>query len=434
MSVRATLFAALLLVSTNVFAVPRIQHWTLKNGARVYFVQSRAVPMLDVNVTFDAGSARDPRPLPGLAMITNSMLGQGAANLDTDQIARGFDDVGAAEGASSDRDMAGLSLETLSEPKMRDRAVKLFAMILAQPTFPEASFQRKVRQALLGLKLSQQSLQSVADKHFMALMYGQYPYAHDPAGTAPGIHAMRRKDLIAFYHQYYVGRNAVVAIVGDVDRATAGHIADAIAGGLPKGARAPELAAVSPLPHAVVDHVDYPSVQSQILLGQPGIARNDPDYFPLLVGNYILGGDPLESRLAEEIRQKHGLSYTSYSYFYPMKARGPFVVSVLTRNAQSQDALRLAQRTLAQFVAQGPTAKELADAKRYMTGSFPLRIDSDGKLAAYLSAIGFYRLPLDYLNRFIPAVNAVTQSQIRAAFHQHVHPDRLVTLVVGGGK
>lgn len=434
MSTRATVCAALLLVSANAFAVPKIQHWTLGNGARVYFVQSRAVPMLDVNVTFDAGSARDPGSMPGLSMLTNSMLGQGAGTQDTDQIARGFDAVGAAVGKSSDRDMAALSLETLSEPSMRRPAVKLFALILTRPTFPAASFARKQRQALLGLKLAQQSLQSVADKRFMRLVYGRHPYAHDPAGTVPGIMAIHRHDLEAFYRQYYVGRNAVVAIVGNASRAEARRIAAAVAGGLPPGAPAAPLPPVPPLAHAVMEHRNYPSVQSQILLGQPGIARTDPDYFPLLVGNYILGGDPLESRLAEEIRQKHGLSYTSYSYFYPMKAQGPFVVSVLTRNAQSRDALTLAQHTLARFVAAGPTPSELADAKRYMTGSFPLRIDSDGKIAAYLSAIGFYRLPLDYLNQFIPRVNAVTRSQIRKAFARHVDPGRLVTLVVGGRK
>lgn len=434
MSARSALCAVLLLVSANALAVPKIQHWTLKNGARVYFVQSQAVPMLDVNVTFDAGSARDPASMPGLSMLTNSMLGQGAGPLDTDQIARGFDDVGAAVGKSSDRDMAGASLETLSEPKMRRRAVKLFSLILSKPTFPEASFARKQRQALLGLKLAQQSLQSVADKRFMALVYGNHPYAHGPAGTVVGITSIQRHDLEDFYRQYYVGRNAVVAIVGDVTRAQAERIAEAVAGGLPPGSPAPVLPEARPLAHAVREHRDYPSVQSQILLGQPGIARTDPDYFPLLVGNYILGGDPLESRLAEEIRQKHGLSYTAYSGFYPMKAQGPFVLSVLTRNAQSHDALVLAQHTLAHFVESGPTPLELAHAKRYMTGSFPLRIDSDGKIAAYLSAIGFYRLPLDYLNQFIPRVNGVSAAQIRSAFQRHVDPGRLVTLVVGGGK
>ncbi len=434
MSVRAVLFAGLLVLPVVAHAVPRIRHWTLKNGARVYFVRSRSVPMVDINVAFDAGSARDPHGRSGLAMLVDSMIGQGAGTLTTGQIDRRLDDVGAALGASSGRDMATVSLQTLSQRKMRDPAVRVMALSLEHPTFPVPNFERKVRDALLGLKFVHQSLSSVANRRFMSLVYHGHPYAAYPGGTAAGLRAIRRRDLISFYRRYYVGRNAVVAIVGDVSVNAARGISSEIAGHLPAGTKPPPLPPVHSLQHAVFVRLPYPSVQTQILIGAPGIARGAPDYFPLIVGNYILGGDPLESRLAMELRQKHPLSYTSYSYFYPMRQRGPFVISVLTRNADRGTALRLARQTLAHFLATGPTAAEVVAAKRYLTGSFPLHIDSDAKLAGYLTIIGFYGLPLDYLNRMIPHIEAVTVREIDQAFRAHVRPDRMVTLVVGGRK
>lgn len=434
MSIKPALFAGLLLLPSVALAVPRIHHWTLANGAKVYFVRARSVPMIDVNVAFDAGSARDPEHLHGLAMIVSSMIGQGAKRLTTGQIDRGLDDVGASLGSSSGRDMAAVTLQTLSARKMREPALRLMALALTHPSFPPSNLARKLREALLGLKLARQSLSSVADKKFMKLIYPRHPYGDDPAGTAVDLKRIRRRNLESFYHRYYVGRNAIIAIVGDVSVAAAHGIARTIAGGLPAGTRPPPLPRVSGLRHARLVRVRYPSVQTQILMGEPTIARGAPDYFPLLVGNYILGGDPLGSRLAMELRQKHALSYTSYSYFYPMRERGPFVISVLTRNADRSIALRLARQTLTRFLAHGPTAAQVGTAKKYLTGSFPLHIDSDAKLVGYLTAIGFYGLPLDYLNRFISNVEAVTRSEILSGFRRHVHPDRMVTLVVGGRK
>ncbi|MHB1950898.1 MAG: M16 family metallopeptidase [Acidiferrobacteraceae bacterium] len=434
MSARHLLFAAFLLLPPAAYGVPRIHHWTLANGARIYFVQAPSVPMIDVNVAFDAGSARDPAGLNGLAMITNSMVGEGAGKLTTGQIDRRLDDVGASLGSSSGRDMASVSLQSLAQRRMQAPAVRLFALALAHPSFPAKDLARKVREGLISLKLSRQSLSSVASRKFMKLVYPTHPYGDYPGGSTEGLARITRPAVVAFYRRYYVGRNATVAIVGDISLATAHHIAKTIAGGLPPGTRPPPLPRVPPLRRARFVRILYPSVQTQIMIGQPGVARGDPDYFPLLVGNYILGGDPLESRLAIELRQKHALSYTTYSYFYPMRRPGPFVISVLTRNADRVIALRLARNTLAQFLAHGPTRREVMMAKRYLTGSFPLHIDSDGKLVQVLTAIGFYGLPLDYLNRFIPNVRAVTRSEIIKDFRNHVHPKRMVTLVVGGRK
>jgi zinc protease len=189
---------------------------------------------------------------------------------------------------------------------------------------------------------------------------------------------------------------------------------------------------VSPLAAAVERDIERPSAQAHILLGQPGLKRSDPDYFPLWVGNYILGGGGINSRLYQQVREKRGLSYSVYSYFAPLQQLGAFQIGLQTRGDQAKEALAVVRRVLADFVAEGPTAQELEGAKQNIIGGFALRIDSNRKIHDYLGVIGFYRLPLDYIDTFSAKVEAVTLEQIRDAFHRRIDPDHLATVVVGG--
>lgn len=429
----ARVLSALLLalVSFAADAAVKIQHWSLANGARVYFVEAHQIPMLQMAAVFDAGSARGADK-PGLPMLTNDMLTQGAGNWDTTQIAQRLEGVGADLSTGSDRDTASIGLRTLSSPKALATALDIFATVLRDPTFPQKSLDRERNLALASLQREKQSPGAVASKAFFKAVYADYPYGVPGSGTEAGLKSLTRADLVDFHHRYYVGANALFVIVGDASPEQAHAIAEQIVGRLPKGAPAPALAA-PPENRPSVQRIDFPSKQTHILVGGVGIARNDPDYFPLLVGNYILGGSGLISRLALEIREKYGLSYSVYSYFYPLKEAGPFVMGLQTKNSQRDEALRMLHSVLAKFLQEGPTAKELEDAKRHLTGSFPLRIDSSKKIVDYLAVIGFYHLPLDYLDRFDARVNAVTLDQIRAAFKRHVHPKDMVTVVVGAG-
>ena len=163
------------------------------------------------------------------------------------------------------------------------------------------------------------------------------------------------------------------------------------------------------------------------------MARNDPDFYPLYLGNFVLGGSGLVSRLSQEVREKRSLSYSVYSYFMPLREPGPFLLGLQTKNSQRAEALAVVRRVLKEFVEKGPTPEELAAAKKNVTGGFPLRIDSNRKIAEYLTVIGFYNLPLTYIDDFIPRIEAVTAEQIRDAFRRRVHPERMLTVVVGGG-
>ncbi len=432
---RASAWAAGVALLTQAFgaaAQPKIEHWTLDNGVRVYFVRTTELPLVQLRLVFDAAASRDPAGKPGVASLTNAMLSQGAAGLTADDIASGFESLGAEFNTSTERDMAVVELRSLSEPKLLHPALDLLAKVIGRPTFPADALERERARALVALQREEQSPDAIVEKAFMRAIYGDHPYAQHPLGTPPSLRAVARADLAAHHARYYTGANAWLAIVGDATIAEAKAIAQRALGELPRGTPAPPLPAVKAVSKSRTELIEFPAQQSHIRLGHPGIARDDPDYFPLLVGNYTLGGGGLVSRLSDEIREKRGYAYSVYSYFLPMRAAGPFVTGLQTKNAQREDAIAVVRKVLSDFVAQGPTAEELQAAKNYLTGSFPLRIDSNKKLADNLAYIGFYGLPLDYLDTFIQRVEAVTAEQVRAAFKRHVHPSSAVTVVVGG--
>ena len=229
-----------------------------------------------------------------------------------------------------------------------------------------------------------------------------------------------------------MARNATVVVVGDVTRKQAQTIAANLADALPAGDKAPALPEVSALKAAQNTFIEHPTTQSHVLMGGPGIKRGDADYFTLYVGNHILGGSGLVSRISQEIREKRGLSYSAYSYFVPMKREGPYTLGFQTRNDQRQEASSVLRETLQTFIDKGPTKKELQSSKNNIVGGFPLRVSSNGKIAEYLAVIGFYDLPLDYLSQFTAKVKAVSVEQIQDAYQRRVHPDRMVTITVGG--
>ncbi|OGT20733.1 MAG: zinc protease [Gammaproteobacteria bacterium RBG_16_57_12] len=418
------------LVAGAAQAAPKIEHWVAANGARVYFVAAPELPIVDIQVAFDAGSARDGN-FPGLATLTNLLLDDGAAGLNADQIAEGLEGVGASMGASSSRDMATVSLRSLTDPAQLKPAIEIFKGVLSQPSFPKDAFERERKQLLVGVSARKQSPEEIADELFYQGLYGEHPYAHHPDGSDDSLKSLTAENVLMHFQAYYVGKNAVIAIVGALDRAAAADLVGQLTEGMPAGLPAPSLPEVAGLAEGKLVRQNHPSTQTHILLGQPGLSRGDPDYFPLYVGNHMLGGSGLVSRINEEIREKRGLSYSAYSYFMPMRLPGPYILGLQTRNESSDEALGVLKQTLGDFIAKGPTAEELKASKQNITGGFPLRLSSNRKILDHIAMIGFYQLPLDYLDTFNARVEAVTIEQIRAAFQQRIHPDKMVTVMVG---
>lgn len=415
-------------------AALNIQSWTLDNGTRVLFVENHTIPMLDVSVDFDAGERRDPAGKSGVAALTNAMLARGVqqgANstepaLTEAQISDGFADIAAQRGNRVEGDRAGLTLRTLTTE--RDAAIALLARVLAQPSFPAELLERDKARTISAIRESLTKPEVIADRAFEKLLYGSHPYGDNP--TPESIGAVTRDDLAAFHAKYYVANRAVVAMIGDATRADADRIARQLTERLPQGAPLPALPPVVIAPGSE-QRIAHSSAQAHILIGEPASARHDPDYFALMVGNYTLGGGGFVSRLMHEVREKRGLAYGVYSYFEPLAQPGPFQIGLQTKSDQADEALKIVRETVAGFLRDGPTPSELAAAKDNLIGGFALRLDSNRKLLENVAMIGFYGLPLDYLDTWTDNVSRVTAAQIREAFKRKLQMDKLSTVVVG---
>lgn len=427
--IRIVLGLLLATMTTLAQAGVQIQHWNLPSGARVYFVESHELPILDVQVDFAAGTAYDPPGKSGLAGMTRGLLDAGAGSLDEEKIAGRLVDIGAHLHGSGDLDRAGLSLRTLSSKRERDAALDLLRLVLLQPTFPEDVLARETTRSIAAIREADTRPDSIAAKRFSALLYPGHPYG--VSATVDSVASITRDDLVAFHRTRYSAQGAVISIIGDVSRAEAENIARTLTEGLPQTRVDATLPDVK-LPVQSIERIAHPATQAHIHIGVPAMRRGDPDYFAMLVGNYILGGGGFVSRLMQEVREKRGFAYDVHSYVQAQKQPGPFQIGLQTKRNQATDALKVAQDTLTLFLKDGPSERELKAAKRNLVDGFALRLDSNRKILEYLAVIGFYELPLTYLDDFPRKVDAVTVADIRAAFQRKVQPEHLVTVILAG--
>jgi zinc protease len=420
----------LLAYSQLTWSAAKIEQWQTPQGSRVYYVHTEGLPMVDIQVIFDAGSARDGMA-QGLSALTAGLLDTGAGQWNADDIAQRFESVGAQFGAGSSIDMTTVTLRTLTDKPLFNKALETLQVILTRPNFKEADFQREKNRTLAGLKQMEESPAELARIAFYKALYGTHPYAHPNLGAIKTVSTFTADNVRHFYQKYYVAANAVVAIVGDLSRPQAEHTAEQLLAGLPAGQKPETLPDVVMPQQASLQHLEFPSSQTHVLVGLPGTYRKDADYFNLYVGNHILGGSGLVSKLFKEVREKRGLAYSASSALIPLLKPGPFLVSLQTRNDQTPQALEVLNKTLADFIAQGPTETELDAAKKNITGGFAMRFDTNKELAGYVGIIGFYQLPLDYLDTFTQKIEQVTVASITDAFKRRVKPQLLQTITVG---
>jgi zinc protease len=429
--------AMLLAASMPAWAGLPIQHWTQASGAKVYLFESPVIPMLDVQIQVDGGSRRDPVEQMGLASVTAGLLSggvaalDGQAALDENQLGEAWVDLGAQFGASASGDRLTVSLRTLTQADLLQGAVALAARQLAAPAWPGKVWLRDRQRMLASLKEAETRPGTLAGRTFSQAVYGSHPYGFD--ATATTLNAISVADMQRFYRRHVSACKAQVSLVGAVDRAQADRIVEQLMAALQaNGCEAlGEVAQVQPLSAAVEERLPFDAAQAQVLIGQPGMRRDDPDHFPAFVGNYILGGGGFVSRLTTEVREKRGLSYSVYSGFSPGLHAGAFQIGLTTRPDQAAEAVKVAQDVLRQFVADGPSEAELQAAKEYLVNSFALRIDSNRKLIANLSNMAWHGLPMDYLDTWTGRVKAVTVADIRRTFARVLQPQRMVTVVVG---
>ena len=428
---RSVLFGLIILTFSSVtWSAAKIENWQTPQGSRVYYVHTEDLPMVDIQVVFDAGSARDGAS-EGLSSLTTALLDTGAGAWNADEIAQRFESVGAQFGAGSSIDMASLSLRTLTDPPLFDKALETMQVILTKPAFKETDFEREKNRTLAGLKQQEESPAELASIAFYKALYEDHPYAHPTSGNINTVSGFKVDDLRKFYQDHFVAANAMVVIVGNLSKQQAEQAAEKLVAGLPAGQKPEPLPDVAMPAKGKLQHIEFPSTQTHVLVGLPGTYRKDPDYFNLYVGNHILGGGGLVSKLFDEVREKRGLAYSASSAFMPLFRPGPFMVSLQTRNDQTQQALQVLNKTLTDFIAKGPTPEELISAKKNITGGFAMRFDTNKELAGYAAMIGFYDMPLDYLDTFQQKIDQVTVSSITEAFKSRVNPKLLQTITLG---
>jgi zinc protease len=423
-----------------VFAAIPIQQWNLANGAKVFLVESHGIPMVDVEVDFDAGARRDPADKSGLASVTAMMTSKGIAAvadrpaLDENQLSEAWADLGGSFGEGAGGDRMSFTMRSLSYPDLLPKAVQLAARQLGEPSFPEAIWRRERERISASIREANTRPGTIAGRVFAAAVYGSHPYGYDT--TEASLARISVADMRGFYGSHVQPCRAKVSVVGDVTRAQAETLATTLLARLPQPPGGvceplPAVPEVAPLTGPKVEAIPFQSAQAHVLIGQPGFKRSDPDYFPLIVGNYILGGGGFVSRLTHEVREKRGLSYSVYSYFSPGLHAGAFTVGMQTRPDQTAEAVKVSREVLARFVADGPTDAELKAAKDNLIGGFALRIDSNRKLLDNVANIAWNDLPLDYLDTWTRQVERVSVSDIKAAFTRKLQPDRMVVVTVG---
>lgn len=421
-----------------VYAILPIEKLDSFKGAQAYLVQTKTLPMVDIEVSIDAGSRYDPSAKSGLATMTAGLINYGArsdkAVLSEAQIADEIADLGASIGFSVSGERATMRIRSLSRKDLRGRAVQLAAALLSAPTYDDKILVREKQRMTTRLLEAETKPESVLERRFRKSVYGNYPL-----GLSPSVQSVANvsvSDLRQFHQQFYRGDRMIVSIVGDVNHAEAAEIVQILLRKIPQAG--PEIAKLPALQRSPAEplsqrevNIPFDSQQAHITMGMTAVNRSNPDYFPLLVGNYILGGGGFVSRLMAEVREKRGLAYSVSSYFAPGKDVGIFQAGLQTKNDQASIALDVMSSTIENFITKGATPSELLAAKSNLINGYPLRIDNNRKLLDNVSSIAWNDLPLDTMETWTSKVEAVTLDQVSAAFQKYLAMDRMRIVVLG---
>jgi zinc protease len=422
-----------------VYATLPIQKIDLPSGAKLFYVEARTIPMVNIGIDFPGGFAHDSKDRIGVANFTAQLMNKGSKINGVEKneafIADSISELGSMVAFIPGREMSSVRMKTLSTPEVLNPLISQASDMLAFPIFSKKILEREKAIEISGLLESQTKPEYIMAKQFKKMIYRDNPLGNEQSVNS--IKAVSIDDLKKFHQTYYRADQMNVLIIGDVSREQAIEIGTKLTKNLPKtGAPKLSIPPLSPLPAQDVSQrevkITHPSQQAHIQMGITSPQRKDPDYFPLLVGNYILGGGGFVSRLMNEIREKRGLAYSVSSYFYPAKNSGYFVAGMQTKKDQSDESVKLLKETIQNYVSQGPNDDEVQAAKSNLINGFPLRIDSNSKLLDNLSAIAWFDLPLNTLDEWTNEVKKVTKDDIHKAFKKNLDMNKMVTVVVGG--
>ena len=423
----------------NAFATLPIQKIQLTTGAHLFFVESKTIPMVNIGIDFPGGFAHDNKDRIGVSNFTSQLMNKGSkikgAIKDEAFIADSISDLGSMISFSTGKELTSVRIKTLSSAEVLNPLVDQVSDMLAYPIFNNKILEREKSIEISGLLESETKPEYILSKQFKKMIYRDNPLGNDE--TVNSIKAIKIDDLKKFHQTYYRANKMNVLIIGDLSRDKAIELATKLTAKLPSGPeQGIEIPPLVPLTTQDIQKrevkISHPSQQAHIQMGMTSTPRNDPDYFPLLVGNYILGGGGFVSRLMSEIREKRGLAYSVSSYFYPAKNSGYFVAGMQTQKNQSEESIKLLKQTIDEFIKNGPTDDEVLAAKNNLINGFPLRIDSNSKLLDNLSAIAWFDLPLNTLDEWTNEVKKVKKEDINRVFKKNLDMEKMITVVVGG--
>jgi len=404
------------------------QRQALGNGMVLLVSERRAVPIVTVSMLIQAGSILDPPDKAGLANLVAELLTQGTAGRTAPQISEAIEFVGGSLTVEAGRELTTVSLSVLS--KDLDLGLDLLADILLRPAFAPAEIDRKRQEVIAGIKRDHEDPGTVSWQAFLALLYGTNPYGRPVEGTEASVPKIAREDLVRFHEAYYRPNRTILAAVGDVSLSELiRRIETRLGGWQPGGPPVAPPPKAAPLAHKVVRALQRDVTQANIRLGHLGVTRDNPDYYAVQVMNYLLGGG-FNSYLVSKIREEKGWAYDVGSAFSPAKYAGEFSVSMQTRNEVAQQAIEAALEQIRR-IRDSPVSEDvLKDAKAYLTGSFPLRLDTSRKIAGILASLEYYGLGLDYVDRYPGLIGAVSVADVQRVARKYLDPERYALAVV----
>jgi zinc protease len=412
-------------------AAAKVERVVSPRGVEAYLLSEPSIPFLSLSLQFRGGAALDPAGKEGLAYMVSGLLDEGAGDLDSQAFRTELEDLAIRLSFDAGRDEVSGQLKTLTEH--RERAFELLGLALTAPRFDPEPVERIRNQIQAQLRRRAEDPDYIAGLTWFETAFPHHPYGRPSQGTVKSVGTITADDLRGFVGRRLAKDNLVIGVAGDITAAELGPLLDRAFGKLPAKSAPFELARAEPKGgDTVVVRKDVP--QSQVLFGEAGLARDDPDFYAAYVANHILGGGGFTSRLTEQVREKRGLAYSVYSYLYPMDFAPLWLGGLGTANAAVGEALQLVRQQVAEMAAGDVNEAALDDAKTYLTGSFPLRLTSNDSIANMLVAMQVDRLGIDYLERRNGYIQAVTLGDVRRVAARLFHPDRLLTVVVGEPK
>lgn len=425
---RAAFAALVFIVVPGVAWAIDVQTLGAGRGVEVWYAEDHTLPMIAMSASLPAGSSYDPADKAGLASFAASLLDEGAGNMNSQAFQAALNSRGIRLSASAGRDFLNISLVTLTAHA--DEAFRLLGLALSRPRFDGDAVARVRAQILAGLKQSDQDPASVATRTFYSTFFRGHAYGHPVEGDAASVNAITADDLKAFARSHWVRGRADIAVSGDVDSAKLKTLLASAFGKLPNNPPPlPPAAGAMGSPGVHVIAMDVP--QPNAIFGLPSIKRSDKDFIPAYVANYILGGGGFSSRLMNDVREKRGLTYGIGTGLVPYRRAGMWMGQVASKKASMRETIDVVRATMKKFMTDGPTDKELADAKTYLTGSFPLAFDSNVGIASQLNTFQTLGLPIDYMEQRDALIAAVTADDVKRVAKRLFDPARLTVVVAG---